>query len=158
MKIKSKYLMFALAIFSVAITFHSCNDNPPYVEHLTVLDASNYYLKYPDSVARKIAYSKGNVICSPDSFKIPNDYKLYNFVIDSILAKDASNKAYKFVNQGKLLSDTLITITQLTGILRFNNTSKKLIVGHQFKIYYSLVTLNGKKTYLKYPLKFTLIP
>ena len=158
MKFKLKYFMFAIAVFSTVIAFQSCNNNTPYVEYFTVLDASNYYLKYPDSVARKIAFSKGNIICNPDSFKIPSDYKLYNFVIDSILAKDASNKAYKFVNQGKLTSDTLITITQLTGILRFNNTSKKLIVGHQFKIYYSLVTLNGKKTNLKYPIKFTLIP
>ena len=158
MKFKSKYLIYTIAIFSIAFSFQSCNDNQPYAEHFTVLDASNFYLKYPDSLARKIAFSKGNIICSPDSFKIPSDYKLFNFVIDSIIAKDASNNPYKFVNQGKISTDTLITITQRTGILRFNNTSKKLIVGHNFKIYYSLVTVNGKKTYLKFPLKLTLIP
>ena len=158
MKPTSKYLMFAIAIFSFAFAFQSCNDNTPYTEHFVQLDAANFYLKYPDSVAIKIAYSKGNLICNPDSFKIPSDCRLYNFVLDSITERDANNTPLKFVNQGKLITDTLITITQLSGKLRFNNSSKKLIVGHKFRIFYSLVEVNGKKTFLKFPVKFTLIP
>ena len=154
----SKNFIVAILLLSVAFLFINCNDNQPYVEHFEGLNSSNFYLKYPDSISRKIAYTKGNLICNPDSFRIPVNFKLYNFVIDSILAKDKNNTPFKFINQGKLTTDTLISITQYSGILKFNNGSKKLVGGQQFKIYYSMITIDGKKTFLKYPIKFTIIP